>query len=62
MSQSADALINVITKMVGKKITGVVATPDNDAVGFTLSDGTAVWIDSDMEGNGIGWLSVEKMK
>jgi hypothetical protein len=56
----AEALISVIKiKLVGRKITGVVQSQDKSSVGFSLDDGTAVWVDRDQEGNGVGWLSAQ---
>ena len=39
----------VLPKLVGKKITGVVVTPDKEYSGFQLS-------------NGVGWLDIEGAK
>jgi hypothetical protein len=60
-NQAARSLHTVIAnKLVGKKITGVVLSSDGESAGFSLNDGSVVWVDRDPEGNGPGWLSVTK--
>jgi hypothetical protein len=45
--------------LVGRKITGIAASPD-EYMGFVLDDGTTVWACADPEDNGPGFLSVDK--
>lgn len=57
----AEALTKVIANnLVGQKITGVVQSQDKTSVGFKLANGTVAWVDCDPEGNGMGWLAIEK--
>lgn len=52
-------LVNLIKKrLVGKKITAAVQSPNGEHVGFILDDQTVVWVDCDEEGNGVGWLAL----
>lgn len=47
-------------KVVGRKITGLVQTPDDgygQLFGFLLDDRSSLWIATDAEGNGPGWIT-----
>lgn len=51
--------------LVGKQITGLVESQDDgtgtgDTIGFELEDGSVVWILCDPEGNGPGFLEIQK--
>lgn len=50
-------------KLKGGTIISALSTPDSDAFGLLVQVGKKkinVWIDSDAEGNGAGWLSIEE--
>lgn len=53
-----------LSRLVGHKITGLIETPEHKPSatpalpGFTLDDGTDVFIFSDAEGNGPGHLDI----
>lgn len=48
-------------QLIGRKIVGLVETDDVPPVpGFTLDDGKTVFILCDPEGNGPGFLAIEK--
>ena len=53
----------VISKLVGATITGAMLTPDKESVGFMVEKNgkiAHVWVEADAEGNGSGWLAIEK--
>lgn len=61
MKTQQEYLMEVITKdLVGKRITSLIKSPDGEHVGFLLSDDKVVWVECDPEGNGVGWLNVDK--
>jgi len=54
-----------LKKLIGGTITDTVMTPDSESYGFVVEkDGNATvcWVDCDPEGNGAGWISMEKQK
>lgn len=60
MSHDAEYMMERIkAHLVGRRIRHAVRGPDG-SFGFTLDDGTLVWVDCDAEGNGPGWLAIEK--
>jgi hypothetical protein len=49
-----------LTKLVGKKVTGVVYDPAADIFALKLTGRTYAWILCDPEGNGPGHLDIQE--
>jgi hypothetical protein len=71
MSTDVEFMVKEInTKLGGFQIKGAVISDDKESFGFVVwSDPhgkpivrKTVWVDCDAEGNGPGWLSIEKQK
>lgn len=60
-----DAFEKEYGKLVGKKVVGTCKTPPEDGqevYGLLFDDGTVAWVLQDPEGNGPGFLEIEKVK
>lgn len=57
-------MIDKIHDLHGAKIDGACSTPDGDFFGIIIKKGkqrTVLWVNCDSEGNGSGWLDIEKI-
>lgn len=52
------------SKLIGKRVKGLVKSPPEmgmkECYGLEFTDGTVAWIMCDPEGNGPGFLAIEK--
>jgi len=46
-------------EILGKTITEIVISDDNESFGFRVDNDLLCWVDRDPEGNGCGWLAME---
>ena len=63
MSHDVKYCAKQLKALVGGKIVSVIESDDGESFGFRTTKGDQlydVWIDRDSEGNGPGWVSVER--
>jgi len=56
----AEAYAKAYQALVGKTVKRVVKTFEDDCVGLDFGDGLIAWVQSDPEGNGMGFLAIEQ--
>lgn len=55
-----DPMIAYLKPLVGARIEGLAYDPGSECYGLRLDNGKIAWIQCDPEGNGAGFLSIEK--
>ena len=62
MRTDADYNAKECEQFVGKKVTSVVVDEDHEFMGLQFDNGKIAWVQCDPEGNGPGFLAIEKSK
>jgi len=55
-----DVYVKHYGQLIGKKVTKIAKEADGEFYGLIFNDGTIAWILQDPEGNGPGFLNIEK--